>query len=42
MHPAKELDDLGQSLWLENITRGLLASELNSVNGINRREYVWN
>lgn len=24
MHPAQELHDLGQSLWLDNITRGLL------------------
>src|SRR5258706_14902412 len=26
MNPPRQLHDLGQSLWLDNITRGLLAS----------------
>ena len=26
MKPTQQLHDLGQSLWLDNITRGLLAS----------------
>ena len=26
MNPARQLHDLGQSLWLDNITRGLLTS----------------
>jgi transaldolase len=26
MNPTQQLHDLGQSLWLDNITRGLLSS----------------
>ncbi len=28
MNPTQQLHDLGQNLWLDNITRGLLTSEM--------------
>jgi len=37
MNPTQQLHDLGQSLWLDNITRGLLTSERLAATSTNFR-----